>query len=134
MAGSYGQNLEIVGEKILPRVVSSFSNLEVRTPLGERKEYGSFKISATVDDGVLERVEDTVGSVKPDAANGMRDSSVSSSIFCSDPNSFVFSDTKVSVVHEAISSVRTNSSDGTGDSLGETIVEPGEVNNLSVKR
>ncbi|KAL5758772.1 hypothetical protein ACOSP7_021383 [Xanthoceras sorbifolium] len=71
MAGSYGQNLEIVGEKILPRVVSSFSNLEVRTPLGERKEYGSFKISATVDDGVLERVEDTVGSVKPDAANGV---------------------------------------------------------------
>ncbi|KAL5787103.1 hypothetical protein ACOSP7_004052 [Xanthoceras sorbifolium] len=48
--GPYGQSLEIVGDKILSGVVSSSSNLEVRTPLGERKESASFKISNIVDD------------------------------------------------------------------------------------
>ncbi|KAL5856695.1 hypothetical protein ACOSQ3_004153 [Xanthoceras sorbifolium] len=106
-SGPYEQSLEIVGDKILSGVVSSSSNLEVRTPLDERKESTSFKISSVVDGRVLEWVEDTIGSVKLDAAIGVEASSVSLGIFYSDPNSFIFSNPKESVVHEAISFVGT---------------------------
>ncbi|KAL5793832.1 hypothetical protein ACOSP7_002426 [Xanthoceras sorbifolium] len=47
-------------------------------------------ILSVVDGGVLEWVKDTIGSMKLDVAIGVEASYVSSAIFCSDPNSFVF--------------------------------------------